>query len=71
MKALNHENVNQFIGASLAKVEHPVFVWAHTTRKSLTSILFNEEMQLNPMVKASIVRDIVNVISAKANLVYR
>ncbi len=60
MKALSHENLNRFIGASLA--EHPpVFVWAHTVRKSLETILFNEDIQLNEMIKASIVRDIVNV----------
>lgn len=62
MKALNHENLNQFIGASLGESgQPPVFVWAHTARKSLETILFNDEMRLNGMIKASIVRDIVNV----------
>ncbi len=65
MKGLNHENLNQFIGASLgslgAGAQEPVFVWSHTARKSLETILFNDEMQLNAMIKSSIVRDIVNV----------
>lgn len=62
MKALNHENLNEFIGASLGEMMHqPIFVWANTARKSLQTILFNDEMQLNAMIESSIIRDIVNV----------
>lgn len=61
MKDLNHENVTHLLGATFDNNNALVLVWLHTGRRCLEQTLFNDDIQLNMMFKASIVRDLVKV----------
>lgn len=69
MKEINHENVLHFMGAAYDHNMRFVLVWSHTGRRSLENLLFDEEMQLNLMFKASIIRDLVKVNSLVLKLI--
>ncbi len=67
MKDINHENILHFMGACYDPNMTLVLVWSHVGRRSLEKLLFDEEMQLNMMFKASIIRDLVKVNSVSPN----
>lgn len=71
MKDMNNENILHFIGASYDHQMAFVLVWSHTARRSLEKLLFDDEMQLNMMFKASIIRDLVKVSSLLLSNNYR
>ncbi len=64
MKDANHENVTHLMGAAFDLSHSLILVWLHTGRRSLEKVLFDEEMQMNSMFKASIIRDLVKVGSS-------
>lgn len=61
MKEFEHRNLSVFIGAHLESTSPKMILWAHCSKGSLSEILFQEEIKLDPMFKSSFLRDIIEV----------
>lgn len=70
MKEVNHENIIHLIGATFDTDRTLILVWLQTGRRSLENVLFDQELELNKMFKASIVRDLVKVSASFFLFIY-
>lgn len=59
MKAFSHENVNQFVGASIT-TDGLYACFVHCTKGSLEDILSNDDIRLDAAFKRSLLWDLIN-----------